>query len=255
MSQLASLQAAIAHSMLAGDAGLAPTTVVGGADSRARIDIHLRHYAVSLRNALLEKFPATTWLLGSELIASAASAYTREHPPEVPCIAEYGREFPSFVARFGRAGGLPYLESFGRLEWAVGRASIAVDETPMRWTDVANAGPERLLDARVMLQQGLRHLRATHGVDELMRLFLEALAPEMFSMEAGEVFIEVYGSRGSSRITRLDPAIFVFRGALHAGDSISGAAGRALELDERFDPGGALRALFDAGLVVQIRFQ
>ena len=34
--------------------------------------IHQRHYATSLTRALVERFPATVWLVGSELVTRAA---------------------------------------------------------------------------------------------------------------------------------------------------------------------------------------
>jgi hypothetical protein len=250
MPSLADTQTAIAHAMWTGDSRLAPDVLVGGCEALARLRIHLRHYEASLQAALREKFPATNWLLGSELMAAAAAAYVREKPPQAPCIAEYGSGFPAFVARFEAARALPYLESFATLEWALGRASIAVDETPLVWHDVVGAGPELLLDARLALQPGVSYLRASHDVDRLMRLYLSDEEPEMFAVTAGDVCIEVQGSRGSLRMVRLDPGTFVFRSALRAGESVSDAASGAIETNENFDAGQALRRLVDDGLLV-----
>jgi hypothetical protein len=46
--------------------------------------------------ALVEKFPATGWLVGSRFVSLAARSYVLEHPPRKPCIAEYGEDFLIF---------------------------------------------------------------------------------------------------------------------------------------------------------------
>jgi hypothetical protein len=138
------------------------------------------------------------------------------------------------------------------LEWALGRASVAADALPLGWHELVSAGPERLLDARLGLQPGLSYLRATHGIDTLMSLYLNDRAPASFAMPEGDAPIEVQGSRGEFRMTRLDSGTFEFRSALSSGESISDAAGRGLDADSDFDSGRALRELVEAGLATDI---
>lgn len=249
MQRLADAQAAVAKAMITGDSRFAPESLVGGPDPRARFAIHLRHYLASLQTALHDKFPATEWLLGDDLFRAAATAYIREHPPRTPCIAEYGSELPSFIAGFEHTARFRYVEAFARLEWLLGRASIALHATPLAWHELAAAGPDLLLHARLELQPGLGYLRAAHAVDTLMQLYLRDEEPETFEIPAGDARIEVGGARGSIRMTRLAPGTFAFRDALRDGESISDAAGRALDIDERFDPGQALQELVASGHV------
>jgi hypothetical protein len=252
MWHLADVQAAVTRAVLTGDGDSAPASLIGGIDVRARLDIHLRHYQASLQTVLLDKFPATAWLLGSEIVAQAALDYLRRFPPQTPCMAEYGAEFPTFISQSKRALDLPYVGAFASLEWALGNASIATDLTPLPWSEVANAGSKGLLDARLELQPGLGYLRAAYGVDALMRLYLNDHEPDSFELPAGDTAIEVHGSRGELRMTRLDPGSFVFRDALCRGESISDAAGRALDAARGFDAGNALRELLAAELAIAI---
>lgn len=247
MSQLAETQAAIAAALISGDTRLAPASL--GGDSKARFGIHIRHYHASLRTALSEKFPATAWLLGGNLFASAAAAYVRERPPGAPCIAEYGSDFPEFIARLDPIAPMSYIESFARLEWALARASIAVDETAIGWHELAGIGPELLLDTAIRLQPGLSYLEATHPVDSLIRLFLSDREPDTFELPAKATLIEVGGSCGAFSIDRLDAETFTFRAALARGATIGEAAGDALDAAGDFDAGQALRELVDRGLV------
>ena len=251
MHSLAELQAHFARALIAG-ADEPIGALVGGAEPRKRLEIHRRHCAASLVAALRDKFPACAWLAGDAHMDATARAYLRAHPPQQPCIAEYGADFPSFLATHVRAGELPYLESFAALEWAVGRVSIAVDRAPVSWSQIAEVGSERLIDSTLVLQPGLQYLCAAWRVDELMTTYLSGAEPERFVLAESDTFIEVQGARGAVRLAQLDGATFIFRAALAAGRSIGAAAGRALERDPTFDSGAALRLLVQAGLVAAI---
>ncbi|HEY7671572.1 MAG TPA: putative DNA-binding domain-containing protein [Gammaproteobacteria bacterium] len=249
MLSLAELQNGVARAMTTGVREPFVAQLVGGANPAKRLDIHVRHYETSLTAALRDKFAACAWLAGADLVSAAARAYVRARPPRQLCIADYGDDFPQFLANYGRARTLPYLESFAALEWAVGQVSIAIDYPPLSWPDLAEVGSERLVDSALMLQPGLRYLRSAWGVDQLMTLYLRGTEPERFALPESETFIEVQGARGAVHFARLDGATFMFRMELAAGSSIGTAADQALEYDSTFDPGAALRLLAHTGLV------
>jgi hypothetical protein len=251
MRSLADLQGTFARALTAGAAATPfAAELVGGADSAARFAIHQRHYESSLTDALRTKFPACAWLAGADVVAAAARAYARRYPPSRPCIAEYGREFPGFLAAFGR--GLPYLESFAELEWAVGQASIAVERTPCSWTEVSRLDPERLVDSRLVLQPGLHYLASSWRIDELMTTYLGGSEPERFELVESNTWVEVRGARGEVGVSRLEPSVFEFRTALAAGIPLGEAASRALDTDASFDAGAALRTLADTRLITEV---
>jgi Putative DNA-binding domain len=246
---LAELQTRVARAVTGGDVEPIALALVGGIDPTKRLDIHRRHYETSLTGALCDKFPACAWLLGSGLVRSAARAYVRVSPPLRPCIAEYGRDFPQFLANHCGPATPPYVASFAALEWAVGQASITIDFAPLSWAELVRAGAERLMDSPLVVQPGLRYLRSSWPVDELMTSYLSGATNAERARPHSDTFIEVLGVRGSLRVTRLDHTTFVFRAELAAGSTIAAAAGVALELDAAFDPGEALRRLVQEGLI------
>lgn len=249
MRSLVELQHAFARAMTTGEAARFDAELVGGTVARNRLGIHLRHYAESLTATLLDKFPACGWLLGGECVGGAARAYVRLHPPRQPCIAEYGCDFPQFLAGYGRAAALPYVESFAGLEWAVGQASIATDHAPCSWDGLASVGADRLVDATLTLQPGLHYRESRWRVDELMTTYLRGAAPERFALDEANTLIEIHGSRGAVSLARLDDGAFAFRAALAHGQSIGDAAAAALERDSAFNAGDALKSVAHAGLV------
>lgn len=253
MLPLAEVQHAIAQSLLTGDPGYSPDSLIGGRNVESRLGIHLRHFAASLESALRDKYPATAWLLGSDRMAAVASQFVRACPPRAPCIAEWGSQFPAFLAAGIELRSLPYVESFAALEWAIGQVSIAADLDALGWSDVLDAAPDQLLDAVLVLQSGIAYLSVTHNVDELIKQYLRDETPANFTLLAGKMPIEVCGAHGNFRIDRLNADEYAFRSGISAGLSISDAAGRALELNADFDAGQALKSLIDSRLVASIK--
>src|SRR5260370_9183453 len=98
MPTLAELQSGVRDAVIEGKSTGIASLLVGGRDGRKRLEIHSRHYETSLVDALVGKFPATGWLVGAPFVTETARHYVHQRPPDVPCIAEYGEEFPQFLA-------------------------------------------------------------------------------------------------------------------------------------------------------------
>ncbi len=253
MPSLADVQAGVRRFVTLGDpGGISSHLLIGGMNPLARLAMHRRHYETSLVTALSEKFPATSWLVGSDLFIRAARAYLRAHPPVRPCIAEYGEDFPEFLAGYRRAAHLLYLRSFAELEWHVGRVSIAVHRTPVTWAALARLGSEGLLRTPIVLQPGLRYLTASWAIDRLMTAYLMETAPERFILAHTETWIEIQGAQGAFEIRSISQGTFAFRAALVGGLSLGEAAETALACDPAFEAGHALTSLVAAGLVAEI---
>lgn len=252
MPRLADLQAGMRQAVTLADPRAVASLLVGGADPAKRLAIHQRHYEASLVRAVCEKFPATAWLIGADVVADAARAYVRMYPPRRPCIAEYAEGFPAFLAGHERALALPYVQSFADLERHVGQVSISIEGPPMTWSEIAAVGSDALLSARVALQPGVRYLRAAWAVDQLMTMFLRDAAPEEFLLTSADTCIEIRGARGALHVASIDPAAFVFRSALRDGRPLGEAAETALDGDSAFDAGKALMELVTAGLVAGV---
>jgi hypothetical protein len=206
---------------------------------------------MSLINALLGKFPATVWLVGSAF-TEAARAFLYEHPPHAPCIAEYGEGFPRFLSSRPGAERLSYLRAFVELEWHVGHISVAIDHRAMSLQELAAIGSEALIDTVVELQPGLRYLRASWPIDELIQLYLSESAPDSFVFNPENVWLQLRGARGEFHIDRLDEAEFVFRSSIAGGQPISAAAELALLTNSNFDPGQALMRMVAEGLLTRV---
>jgi hypothetical protein len=124
---VADLQRRIRDAVVRGDSESVAPFLVGGGQPSKRFDIHRRHYEESLTTAVVGRFPATGWLVGSRRIEAAARAFVHAHPPTAPCIAEYGPAFPSFLATWPETERLTYVPEFADLDWHLGRLAVSVD--------------------------------------------------------------------------------------------------------------------------------
>lgn len=249
MLPLADTQEAIAKAVTSGSSADLPDSLFDDPAGNRRFRIHLRHYQASLTTTLIQKFPATQWLVGAELFTRLAFEYVRASAPGTPCIAEYGEYFPVFLAKQESTARWPYIDALAQLDWLLGKASIAVDEPPLRWSEISARGPEALVDTRLDLQPGIRFLRARHPVDDIILSYLADEDPPSRHLPAAETSIEVRGNRGTYSLTRIDRSNFEFRFALHSGLPVGEAASAAMEVDPLFDTGRALRTLADAGYI------
>lgn len=255
MPRLADIQAAVRGAVvdgatpaaLAGDVPL----LSGGRRPEFRLAIHHRHYVTSLVTALLDRFPATVWLVGSDLVTQAAQAYVRAHPPSRPCIAEYGEDFPVFLGACPASAGVPYLTQFAMLEWHLGRLALAVDTPAIDDVSVFAASDPDC--AGVDLQPGVAYLHLDWGLDDLVRFFLTDTAPEQHALSQGDIWLELRGVRGVLHLSRLPEGDYAFRAALASGATVSDAALEGISRDATFDPGSALASLVADGLVTTVR--
>jgi Putative DNA-binding domain len=252
MQSLADLESGVRNGVITGDFASVAHWFVGGRAVERRLAIHHRHYQASLIMALMDRFPATIWLVGSDFVVEAARIFISKHPPASPCIAEYGENFPTFLAECRAAQRIPYLREFAELEWHVGNVAIAVDEPPMAIEELRAICADELPDMALFLRRGVRYLKASWPVDKLLDTYLGEARPERFVFEPGDVNLEIYGSRGEFRINRLGAAEFIFRRSVSLGRSIGDAAAEALETDGSFDPGDALRLLLTSALIAGI---
>ena len=249
---LADAQQRLRDTVLGGSADPVLPLLVGGRMAAQRLEIHRRHYEASLVDALIGKFPACVWVLGMPLVADAARAFVRCHPPTAPCIAEYGALFPQFLADHADVRSFSWVYSLAKLEWHLGHIAIAVDACPIDMRALATIDAALLPEAQLKLQSGVRYLDLDWPADELMKLFLSGSEPERFHIEPDPVFIELRGARGTFQINRLYRAAFAFRATLAAGLSIGAAAEHALEVDPNIDVGAALVSLVSENLAVAV---
>jgi hypothetical protein len=184
---LADIQTGIRDALVDGNSAAVAPVLLGGTRPEHRLAIHQRHYVASLTRALVDRFPATVWLVGSELVTHVATSFIREHPPSRPCVAEYGDGFPRYVGGHP-TGSLPYLAQFAELEWHLGRLALATEESP-----------------------NVQYMHLDWALDELIGLYLTDTAPDAYALRQEDVWLEIRGLRGELQMNRLTGEEFMRR--------------------------------------------
>lgn len=188
MFTLAEVQAGVRNALVDGHIAAVAPLLLGGSRPEQRLAIHQRHYVASLTRALVERFPATVWLVGSELMTHVATVFIREHPPSRPCIAEYGDEFPRYLGAQAAAASLPYLAQFAELEWHLGCLALATEEST-----------------------NVQYVHLDWALDDLIRFYLTDTAPDEYTLRQEDVWLEIRGLRGELQLNRLSGEEFARR--------------------------------------------
>ncbi len=102
-----------------------------GSDPVKRFAVYRNNVVSSLIDALADTFPVTCELVGDEFFRAMARVFVAAVPPRSPILAEYGDEFPDFIADFPPARTVPYLTDVARLEMLYLTAYHAADATPL----------------------------------------------------------------------------------------------------------------------------
>ena len=238
---------------LTGEASEQLLRLVDGAGSRpeSRLSIYRNNMLATLTAALKATFPVVCRLVDERFFDYAADAFIRHNLPANPCLAEYGGDFPEFLAGFPPAGGLAYLPDVARLEWAINRVLRAPHPAvsiPLTWL-LGQADPAQ---TRLCMVAASAYIASPYAIDTLWRRNQPGVAAMEFVLEQAGVYLEIHGA-GGLRITHLPAPVWTFRARIADGATLGTAAAEALAIAPDFDLALALARLFEANLVSGFR--
>jgi hypothetical protein len=135
-----------------------------GRPAPRRFAVYRNNVVVGLISALETAFPVVRALVGEAFFAAMARVHLSDAPPRSPLMMFYGRDFPEFLETFPPVAHLPYLADVARLEIALRDSYHAADTVPVSAEVAAEASPEALAEARLLLAPTLRLVRCAHPV-------------------------------------------------------------------------------------------
>jgi len=248
MPTLRELQADFVAALLHGER--AAEAWIDGVETATRLDVHRNTVLLSLSDVLAAAFPVVRRLVDARFFAYAANAFVRAHPPRRPSLAEYGAEFPAFLADFGPCRALVYLPDVARLEWTMACVARAVERpalAPQALAGVADA--EHLTFA---FQPTIAFLASRFPIDAIWRANQPDTPDESVDLAAGPVRLEIRKRENGVGLRRLDAATFAFGATLAGWRTLGEAVEAALDADATFDLTRALADLFRDGAVVAL---
>jgi hypothetical protein len=228
MPSLRELQAGFAAGVVSGDfaEALIRQVVDDAAGAAGRLGIYHNHYRISLTETLESTFPVVRRLVGAGFFAMAAGRFIQAHPPQVPCLAEYGGAFPPFLERMEEARPLVYLGDVARLEWALNEAYFARDADPACARTLAQIPLERLLEGTLPLHPACRIVASPWPIDRIWQANRTDDGPEeIIDLNGGGARLLVHRSAdGEVGWRALSPGGLAFVEALTRGCSLGVAA-------------------------------
>lgn len=224
---------------------------VAHGDLASRFAVYRNNVAVARIGAFGDLFPVCRRLVGADFFDAAVRAHLDESPPVSPIVAEWGSDFPDWLAGFAATSGFDWLVDMARLEAAWTRAFHAAEATPMALAGLAGFAPEALLEARVALHPSLAIVSSAHPIGAIWAAHQGDGDPGPLTVSTGETVL-VVRPEAEVVVAVISSADAVWLARLAAGEPLAQATEAALAIDPGFDLGARLVALASLGAVVDL---
>ncbi len=222
----------------------------GGIAPERRLGIHRNHLYITLREALATTFPTVLALVGRDFFDAMATRFVTAHPPDGPCLFDYGAGLPAFLADGGLLpAGLDYLPDVAQLDWAFNAVYHAADAAPFdhdAFARVAAGDYGRLTYAFV---PAFALLRSDWPLAEIWQVTRPGSpADARVDLSAGPCCLAVHRDDWDVVWRRLSAAEGSFLAGLQSGMMLGPAAETAAGGDDGFDLAAILGWAAQAGL-------
>ena len=167
-------------------------------------------------------------LVGEEFFRKLARAFVAGALPTQPVLAEYGADFPVFVAAMHPGRGLPYLADIARLDWALNVAFHSPADGRLGVADLAAIPAELLPSKAVALAAGAGLIRSRYPIDRIWTVSQPGAPTETVDLTAGAACLLVLRRPDDAGFVVLGEGEAAFVAALDSGRSLERAAEAAL---------------------------
>lgn len=195
--------------------------------SSARLRIHRNHILDSLATALGATFPTVQALVGVDFFRGLARAFVGRTLPSQPVLAEYGAQFPGFIAGHAAARDLPYLADVARLDWALNLAFHAPAGGRLAAADLTAVSTDRLPSLRLALAPGTVLISSPYPLDRIWAASQPGAPGDPVDLEGGATDLLVLRRPDDAAFMALSVGEAAFVAGIVTGLSLEEAACRA----------------------------
>ena len=149
-----------------------------------RFAVYRNNVAVSLTEALAQRFPVIQRLVGEAFFAAMARHYAEAHRPKSPILLEWGDSFPAFLAGFPPLSDYPYMADVARIEYARGVAFHAADARPAGTESFVGVNPSQV---RLRLHPSVQVLRSEHPAVSIWQRNQPGAVPDRLTITGPEI--------------------------------------------------------------------
>ena len=250
---LRDLQAAFASHIAAGTSErLIENVVDDQLAAAARLRVYRHHVFHSLTTALASTFATVQALVGEDFFRTMAHAYVARALPVQPVLAEYGADFPLFVAAHAPAQGLSYLADIARLDWALNAALQAPRGAVLGVADLQAIPVEQLPAQRLLLAPGHALICSPYPIDRIRAAAQPGADAAPLNLENDPAQLLVVRRANDAAFVAVGPGDAAFLRSLAQGEMLETAAGLGLGADPGFDLSGGFARFLGLGLFVAL---
>lgn len=192
-----------------------------------RLRIHRHNVLDSLAGTLAATFPTVAAVVGADFFRGLARAFIGRRLPEQPVLAEYGRDFPAFIAEYEPSRGLPYLADVARLDWALNLAFHAPVGERLASADLAVVPADKLPVLRLVLAAGTMPVDSPYPLDRIWRAAQPGASADAVDLASGGVHLLVLRRPDDAAFVLLSPGEAAFVGGIADGLTLEEAAERS----------------------------
>lgn len=249
MPGLAELQSRVRDMVLGADAESLKGVV---ADDRLgyarRLNVYRNNTTILLGEALAANFPVVHALVGEAFFAQLTRAFVRIHPPQSPCLFEYGDAFADFIETFPGTGNLPYLADVARLDFAQVEALHARDALALHAHELSTIAPEDYGRLAFTAHPAARVVTSRHPIHAIWSLHQPGADPHAgVNSNAGGEAVLVTRPFAEVRVTQLRPGEDLLIERLNTGATLNDAVAFTQTHAPAFDATHALTTLLISG--------
>lgn len=252
MPSLAELQSAMRDTALGGDpAPLADVIVADGFRPEQRLSIHRNNTTILLTEALAATYPVIFKLVGDDFFAAVAKLYIRAHPPQSPCLFEYGATFANFLRDLPQAAELPYLGDVANLEWMWNEAFHAANAKPLTSADLVAVAPDDYDDLVLTPHPALRLVQSRYPIQDIWaanQCGVDSDGSETtIDLNEGGQNLAILRPAATVSVSELSPGGLTLAAQLAQGVRLLDAVIAAQHVEAAFEPSTPLAILISAG--------
>ncbi|MFN7222476.1 MAG: DUF2063 domain-containing protein [Paracoccaceae bacterium] len=216
-------------------------------ETARRFAVYRNNVAVSLSEALAQRFPVIRRLVGHDFFAAMARVYAEAHRPASPVLLEWGETFPAFLASFPPLADYHYMADVARIEVARGQAFHAAD--------AVSAGPDSFLGANpsslhLVLHPSVHVLRLRHPGVTIWARNQPGEAPQAMTLAGAEIALILRDRAFNVPVAAISEGDAVMIDHIRLGASLTTAAELALWSDPDHDAQPLILRLMQAGAIL-----
>ena len=170
-------------------------------------------------------FPRCRRWSATDFFRGLARAFVGHALPVQPVLAEYGADFPAFIAGYEAARDLPYLADVARLDWALNLAFHAPLGGRLKAADLSAFPVERLPSMSIALAAGAVLVSSRYPLDRIWEASQPGAASETVDLNSGAANLLVLRRPDDAAFVSLSAGEAAFVAALAEAMSLEQAAG------------------------------